>query len=176
MNVKIVVLSYNPIFKKGIVRMTLKENGTIEIRQLSQEDIDSNLQEERSIDILYLPLAFTKKGRKGYNNPERSDPVYQEALLYKDTADYFLEFLGKKRSGTFKIIDIVTEDFKDQLQKVIWILCACNLKKKREVLLSKGVSEDNFMWFGDNHIQCKEIIIIKGWVWELAQGILERLS
>ncbi len=116
------------------------------------------------VEVLILSETFTHEGKKGPEYVLSSDPNWQEVLKHKETLKRLIIFAGKASSGALEIIKRAVKDFAEKKEILFFVLCDHDLDEKMSLLISLGIVDTQWMWFGDNYEFCQETPLLLGYM------------
>ncbi len=117
-----------------------------------------------SVMTLILQGVFTKEGQKSPDFVTPHHPMFRLLATHKDSLTKVIVFIGKEESGSFKMIDLLLETFEDSRSLLFFVLCRHVPEYKYKELLSEGILPTNIFQFTDGHEQCRESIVLEGFL------------
>lgn len=101
---------------------------------------------------------------KSINNIRNDDPLFKELIKYSHSLERIYIFAGKKSSGGVAMIELFASQFGAKKDILHFILCDHDLAEKIAVITRLGFTKEQYMTFSDNHTQCQEGPILKGYM------------
>lgn len=91
------------------------------------------------INFLLFEEMFTENGQKSEENADKPSQKWHSLLAQQQGIDYLLFFIGKKKSGSLKIIDRVMIYIENAPEKVFFVSCPHDKKEKDASLKRHGM-------------------------------------